>query len=290
MIRSMTGFGSATASYRHKTITVEIKSVNSKFFDLTLRLPGLYKEKEYELRADLARQLERGKVEFSIQLESSEAPKKTSINAALVKAYYDELRPVHQELNMPETDFLRIILGLPDVLNTEKPVIEEDEWLAVKDIINKAIHAFNEFRMAEGASLRTDLEQRLQAIENGLTELEKHEPGRIETVRKRMQGSLEEFIQAQNIDRNRLEQELIFYIEKFDVTEEKVRLRTHCNYFKETLGEKSSNGKKLSFIGQEIGREINTIGSKANDADMQKVVVNMKDDLEKIKEQVMNIL
>ncbi|HNP47325.1 MAG TPA: YicC family protein [Bacteroidia bacterium] len=290
MIRSMTGFGSASIEHRNKTITVEIKSVNSKFFDLTLRLPSLYREKEFEIRADLNRQIERGKVECSINVESQEAPKKSSINAALVKAYYEELKTISDDLKLPPANFMKIIIGMPDVLNTEKNILDEEEWSAVKTAIDKAVAAFQEFRKMEGKSLSVDLEERIRAIESGLKELEPFEAGRIELVRKRLQMNLEEFIQVNNIDRNRFEQELIFYIEKYDISEEKVRLKSHLNYFLKTMNDDASGGKKLSFIGQEIGREVNTIGSKANDANMQKAVVGMKDELERIKEQVLNIL
>ena len=290
MIRSMTGFGSAAVEYGNKTISVEIKSVNSKFFDLTLRLPSLYREKEFEIRSDLSRQIERGKVECSISLESQEAPKKSSINASLVKAYYEELKVISDDLKLPPPNFLKVILGLPDVMSAEKSLLEEEEWTAVKQAIDKALIAFQDFRKMEGKSISVDLNERLEAIEAGLKELEPFEAGRIELVRKRLQLNLEEFIQVNNIDRNRLEQELIFYIEKYDISEEKVRLKSHLSYFLKTMNEDPSGGKKLSFIGQEIGREVNTIGSKANEANMQKAVVGMKDELERIKEQVLNIL
>lgn len=290
MIRSMTGFGTATANYLNKTITVEVKSVNSKFFDLMLRLPSLYREKEYELRSDLSRAIERGKVDFCISVDSPEATKKTSINTTLFKAYYDDLKGIQNQYQTGDSDLMRIVLGLPDVMSNEKQAIEEEEWIQIKAILEKSLDAFHSFRLAEGASMQKDLEARIQSITDKLKDVEKFESSRIEQVRKRLMGSLEEFIQSQNIDRNRLEQELIFYVEKFDISEEKVRLRTHCQYFLETLNSDSSNGKKLAFISQEIGREINTIGSKANDAEMQKIVVNLKDELEKIKELLLNVL
>ena len=185
---------------------------------------------------------------------------------------------------------MRIILSLPDVMSNEKQSVTDEEWKQVKSIMDSSLDAFNAFRLAEGASMQKDLEGRIQSITYKLIDFEKFEGGRIEQVRKRLTGSLEEFIQSQNIDRNRLEQELIFFVEKFDISEEKVRLRTHCEYFLETLKSDASNGKKLAFISQEIGREINTIGSKANDAEMQKIVVNLKDELEKIKELLLNVL
>ncbi len=290
MIRSMTGFGTATAAYLNKTITVEIKSVNSKIFDLMLRLPALYREKEFELRAELSRAIERGKVDFSITLDSPEASKKTSINTSLFKSYFDELKTIQKDFHTGESDLLRIVLSLPEVMSNEKQTVSDEEWQQVKVAMEDGLKAFHSFRLAEGASMQRDLEDRIGSISQKVVELEKFEPGRIEQVRKKLKSSLEEFISSQNIDRNRFEQELIFYVEKYDVSEEKVRLRTHCNYFLETLRSDSSNGKKLAFISQEIGREINTIGSKANDAEMQKIVVNLKDDLEKIKELLLNIL
>jgi len=286
----MTGFGTTTSNYLNKTITVEIKSVNSKFFDLMLRLPSLYKEKEYELRADLSKAIERGKVDCSITVDSLDAIKKTTINPVLFKAYYDDLKGIQDKYNTGESDLMRIVLGLPDVMSNDKQAMSEEEWDHLKTTINSSLKAFHSFRLAEGASMQKDLEARINSISSRLTEIEKFEGGRIEQVRKRLIGSLEEFIQTQNIDRNRIEQELIFYVEKFDISEEKVRLRTHCNYFLETLKSEASNGKKLAFISQEIGREINTIGSKANDAEMQKIVVNLKDELEKIKELLLNVL
>ncbi len=290
MIRSMTGFGTATATYLNKSITIEVKSVNSKFFDLTLRLPSSYREKEYELRSDLSRSIERGKVDVSFTIDSPEATKKTSINAALFKSYFDDLKGIQTQYQTGDSDLMRIILSLPDVMSNEKQSVTDEEWKQVKSIMDSSLDAFNAFRLAEGASMQKDLEGRIQSITDKLIDVEKFEGGRIEQVRKRLTGSLEEFIQSQNIDRNRLEQELIFFVEKFDISEEKVRLRTHCEYFLETLKSDASNGKKLAFISQEIGREINTIGSKANDAEMQKIVVNLKDELEKIKELLLNVL
>ncbi len=290
MIRSMTGFGTATATYLNKSITIEVKSVNSKFFDLTLRLPSLYREKEYELRSDLSKAIERGKVDVSFSVDSPEATKKTSINGPLFKSYYDDLKNIQQQYQTGDSDLMRIILNLPDVMSNDKQAVTEEEWKQVKSILDSSLDAFTAFRLAEGASMQKDLEERINSITKKLIEVEKFEGGRIELVRKRLSGSLEEFIQSQNIDRNRLEQELIFFVEKFDISEEKVRLRTHCEYFLETLKSDTSNGKKLAFISQEIGREINTIGSKANDAEMQKIVVNLKDELEKIKELLLNVL
>ncbi|MBL0104782.1 MAG: YicC family protein [Bacteroidetes bacterium] len=290
MIRSMTGFGTAAIEFQNKTITVEIKSVNSKFMDLGLRLPSQYKEKEMEVRTEFSRLIERGKAEVSISVDSQEALKKTNINHQLVKAYFEELSKLDKELGLNTPNFLQIILPLPEVLSTDRVSLNEEEWKAVYSVIIKAEEAFQNFRKEEGKALQRDLEARINSIRTGLKEIETFEGGRIDVVRKRLQSNLEEFIQVNNIDRNRFEQELIFYIEKFDISEEKVRLTSHCDYFIKTMKSDPSAGKKLSFIAQEIGREINTIGSKANDADMQKAVVVIKDELEKIKEQVLNVL
>jgi uncharacterized protein (TIGR00255 family) len=290
MIRSMTGFGNSVAEHQNKTITVEIKSVNSKFFDLSLRLPAAYKDKDLEIRAELAKNLERGKVDVSIILDSPDAPKKTSINTGLVKAYYEELKSLNKDLKLNTTDYLSLLLKMPEVLNSDKATGDEKEWKLIKKTLDKALDAFQSFREKEGKSIEKDFKERVHSIESLLKEIEKLEPARLTTVRKKISGSLEEFISSNNIDRNRFEQELIFYIERLDISEEKSRLRSHCDYFLKTMDEKSSNGKKLSFITQEIGREINTIGSKANDAGIQKLVVEMKDELEKIKEQILNVL
>ena len=290
MIRSMTGFGASAVEFQQKTISVEIKSVNSKFFDLTLRLPPFYREKEMELRTDLARLIERGKTEVTFNIESQESNKKTNFNKPLVKAYFEEFKKIDSELNISTPNYLQLIMMMPDVMVNEKMVLTDEEWNASSNALRLAMNAFNSFRENEGSAMEKDLREHIKAITTGIKELAKYENSRIEIVRKRLEGNLEEFIHLNNIDRNRLEQELIFYIEKFDISEEKVRLNSHCEYFLQTLKEDSSAGKKLSFIAQEIGREINTIGSKANDAEMQKNVVILKDELEKIKEQVLNIL
>ncbi len=290
MIRSMTGFGNAVAEYGNKIITVEIKSVNSKFFDLSLRLPSAYKDKDLDIRSELAKNLERGKVDVSIVIDSPDTPKKTSINAGLVKAYYEELKSLTDDLQLKTSDYLSLILKMPEVLNTDKAVGDEEEWTLLKKTLDKSLESFQSFRKKEGESIEKDFKERIHQIESLLKAIEKIEPGRLAGVRKKISGSLEEFIQSNNIDRNRFEQELIYYIERLDISEEKNRLRTHCEYFLKTMKEATSNGKKLAFITQEIGREINTIGSKANDAGIQKLVVEMKDELEKVKEQILNVL
>ena len=286
----MTGFGSAAINFQQKTISVEIKSINSKFFDLTLRLPPFYREKEMELRTELSRNVERGKVEVTFNIETQEVNKKTNINMPLIKAYHDEFKKIDSELKISTPNYLQIILMMPDVMINEKVMLSDEEWKAASKALSLAVDDFKKFRKTEGGAMEKDIRQRIKSIVKGAKDLEKFEDERIKTVKKRLQSSLEEFIMVNNIDRNRFEQELIFYIEKFDLSEEKVRLNSHCEYFIQTIEEEESSGKKLAFITQEIGREINTIGSKANDADIQKIVVFMKDELEKIKEQVLNIL
>jgi len=290
MIKSMTGFGNASAQYGNKIVTADLKSVNSKFFDLSLRMPSAFRDHELELRSYLQRELERGKADLSITIENGNAQKKISIDKSLFKAYYQELQALGTELSIPPVDYTNAILRLPDVLVAERTEASEGEWEQVLDVIRNAVAAFQKFRDTEGKTQVTDLTQRIQSIGNLLGRIEVLEPQRMDSIRQRLSGSLEDFIETNNIDRNRFEQELIFYIEKLDISEEKVRLRSHCDFFMETMKDPSNSGKKLNFIGQEIGREINTIGSKANHAGIQKLVVEMKDELEKVKEQLMNIL
>lgn len=291
MIRSMTGFGNASAQAGNKTVTAEIKSVNSKYFDLSLRLPSLFREKELELRSELNRSIERGKVECTVVVESPDAQRKATFNTALLKEYRNDLQNVQRELGLEKdaSDLLRVLLSMPDAMVTEKSELTEQDHAALQVAIRGALDAFDGFRKSEGASLAKDLVHRIGLIEKSLKDLEPFEQGRIGQARQRLQSGLEEFIRSADIDRNRFEQEIIYYLEKLDITEEKIRLASHCAYFLKTMNEPSS-GKKLSFIAQEIGREINTIGSKCNDAEMQKLVVGMKDELEKVKEQVLNVL
>lgn len=291
MIRSMTGFGSASIQVGNKTITAEVKSVNSKYFDLSLRLPAAFRDKELELRTELNRTIERGKVECIITLESPEVQRKATFNVELIKSYHEELTAIQKQLKIKEApDVFRILLNLPDVMTTEKNGASEEDWIALQKAISQACAAFDNFRKKEGKALSRDLEERVHAIVANMEKLDPFEKARMDSVRKRLQSSLEEFVQVQDIDRNRFEQELIYYLEKLDITEEKVRLTSHCDFFLKTMREEGSSGKKLSFIAQEIGREVNTMGSKSNDAEMQRIVVAMKDDLEKIKEQVLNII
>lgn len=290
MIKSMTGFGKASGNYGARRVTVEIKSLNSKSLDLSLRLPYIYKDKDTEVRTRYAKDLERGKIDFLVYFEEGAVIKKHSINIALAKEYYTELLQLEKETGTQTSDYPALIMRMPDILNTEESDIEEEEWLAVNKIIGEAIAAFNKFREDEGRILEAELVQRIRNIRTSLDEVEKLDPERIVSIKTRIQKSLNELIGNDKVDQNRFEQELIFYIERLDITEEKLRLKTHCDYFLETLSESSNNGKKLGFITQEIGREINTIGSKANDVNIQRLVVQMKDELEKIKEQSLNVL
>lgn len=287
----MTGYGKAVCELPNKKISVEFKSLNSKQLDLSTRIPLLYREKEIELRADIAQRLIRGKVDFSMFVETINVDRVSQINTQVIEAYYQQLHDVAEKLGQTEhTDFMRIIMQLPDTVRTEQPQLDEAEWQAISKSINEALDNIEAFRLQEGRALEADLRQRISLIESYLNEVPKYEAGRVEKVRQRITANLEEIISKSKIDENRLEQELIFYIEKLDINEEKVRLANHLKYFIETIENEPQPGKKLGFIAQEIGREINTLGSKANEANLQKLVIKMKDELEKIKEQVLNVL
>lgn len=287
----MTGYGKAVCELPNKKISVEFKSLNSKQLDLSTRIPLLYREKEIELRADIAQRLIRGKVDFSMFVETINVDRVSQINTQVIEAYYQQLHDVAEKLGQTEhTDFLRIIMQLPDTVRTEQPQLDEAEWQAISKSISEALDNIEAFRLQEGRALEADLRQRISLIESYLNEVPKYEAGRVEKIRQRITANLEEIISKAKIDENRLEQELIFYIEKLDINEEKVRLANHLKYFIETIENEPQPGKKLGFIAQEIGREINTLGSKANEANLQKLVIKMKDELEKIKEQVLNVL
>ena len=289
MIKSMTGFGKASMELEDKVINVEIRSLNSKSADISLRMSSGLRNYELELRNELLKQLERGKIELSIYVESKKAVTPVEINVELAKAYFDQLRNLAIELNEPLSEGIQQVLKLPDVLKSERKETDEQEWKQIMSCVQLAIAHLNNFRNKEGESLKTDFETRLHNIEHSLDEIKKLDALRINTVKERIRSNIEEMIGKSKIDENRFEQELIYYIEKLDINEEKVRLKTHLDYFKDTCKE-NSPGRKLNFISQEIGREINTIGSKANDAAIQKLVVLMKDELEKIKEQANNVL
>ncbi|MFH1319074.1 MAG: YicC/YloC family endoribonuclease [Bacteroidota bacterium] len=301
MIRSMTGYGKAVHQLADKKVTVEIRSLNSKQLDLSVRLPGMYKGKEPELRSIIAKQLERGKVDCVMSFEITGEDNRERINTPVVKGYFDELTALSEDLAKKTDasaswrtasvyDYLNIIMRIPGVLIAKHDEPIKEEWKKIKISVNKAILELMDFRINEGKALEQDLIKRNLVIQDLLKEIEPYESRRIDTIKARLHKDLSSLLGNIKIDENRFEQELIYYIEKMDFTEEKVRLKTHCDYFLKTLKEPEANGKKLGFIVQEIGREINTIGSKANDADIQKIVVEMKDELEKVKEQLFNVL
>lgn len=289
MIRSMTGFGKATLELEDKTINVEIRSLNSKGADISLRLSSGLRNYELELRNDISKQLERGKIDLTIYIESKKEETPVEINIELAKAYHDQLKKLAKELNEPIGEALAQVLKFPDVLKSERKETDENEWKQIKQCVNEAIVQLNKFRDMEGLSLQKDFEERLNKIGNCLEEIKTLDLIRINAIKDRIRNNIEDVLGKGKIDENRFEQELIYYVEKLDINEEKVRLKTHLDYFMETCKE-AAPGRKLNFISQEIGREINTIGSKANDAQMQKLVVIMKDELEKIKEQANNVL
>ena len=289
MIKSMTGFGKASQELSDKTINIEIRSLNSKSADISLRLSSGLRNYELELRNEISKQLERGKIDLSIFIESKKAEMPVEINIELAKAYHKQLKNLALELNEPIANALQQVLKFPDVLKNERKETDENEWKLIKHCLNSALDELNNFRDIEGLSLKKDFEIRISKINTCLEEIKTLDLIRINAIKNRIRNNIEEVIGKPNLDENRFEQELIYYIEKLDINEEKVRLKTHLDYFIETCNEKSA-GRKLNFISQEIGREINTIGSKANDAQIQKLVVLMKDELEKIKEQANNVL
>ena len=291
MIKSMTGYGIASFDTGNTKYTVEIKSLNSKFLELSLRLPKMFSEKEFQLRNDCSRQIERGKVNLSINTEQANSKVKAAgIDATLLKHYLTQLQQVSTDLGQPADNLLQLALGLPEVVKYDEETVSDEEWKIVEDTFKQAMAAFQQFRKDEGDTLEKDIKYRIGIILENLKQVEVEEPKRIPVIRERLNQFLSEAVGREAIDQNRFEQELIYYIDKLDITEEKIRLKTHCDYFIETLQNADANGKKLGFISQEIGREINTLGSKANDANIQKLVVGMKEELEKIKEQLLNVL
>jgi uncharacterized protein (TIGR00255 family) len=291
MIKSMTGYGKAIAETPQKKITIEIKSLNSKQLDLNTKVPWLYKEKEPEIRNLISQKLDRGKIDFSIFCDMLDDEVVTVINKSAVRNYYNQFKEIAAELKIDLDDqIFSAIMKLPDTLKTEKPEISETEWENVKNQILESVAMLDLYRIEEGNSIMMDIKKCITKILSLLEAVETFEHGRITKIREKLMSLLEENLGTENVDKNRFEQEIIFYLEKYDINEEKVRLKTHCDYFIETLKTPSPNGKILNFIAQEIGREVNTIGSKANDASIQKLVVMMKDELEKIKEQTLNVL
>lgn len=286
----MTGFGKANGSFASKNIIAEIKSLNSKQFDLTVKLPGVYREKELDLRGFLSEKLGRGKVDLNIYVEDTEGQKRVTINQSLALAYLTEINHLAEVsgLHTPK-DILNTLLTMPDVMQSEKNELDENEWAAVLEVIEEAADSLMKFRINEGARLAEDIADRVKIIENLRVDVEQHLPQRLAAVRERIEKNLADLLNLEQSDKNRLEQEIIYYLEKLDITEEHTRLKGHCTYFLETMKEPGMVGKKLAFISQEIGREINTMGAKANHVAIQKLVVEMKDELEKIKEQLLNI-
>ncbi|MBD0836525.1 YicC/YloC family endoribonuclease [Aestuariibaculum suncheonense] len=285
MIYSMTGYGKSVLQLPTKKVTIELKSLNSKNLDLNARMPSIYREKELAIRKLLADKLERGKVDFSIYVEATAEDTSTQINTPVVKQYMAQLRQV---VDGSDIELLKMAVRFPDALNTVREEIDENEWQLIEAEIHKAVDDLNNHRLDEGKVLEQDFNARVSTIDNILEQVIAMDPERIQGVRERLLKGVEEL--KEKYDENRFEQELVYYIEKFDITEEKVRLKNHLNYFTESINSKDSNGKKLGFISQEMGREINTIGSKSNYAPMQQLVVQMKDELEKIKEQLLNVL
>jgi uncharacterized protein (TIGR00255 family) len=286
MIQSMTGFGKATIQLPTKKITVEVKSLNSKGLDLNVRMPSLYREMELGLRTQIASTLERGKVDFSVFIESTAEQTTTKVNVPIVKAYINQLKAVYADAD--ETELMKMAVRMPDALKIERDEIDENDWAQIKVVIEESLNNIKTFRRDEGLSLEKEFQLRIGNIRQYMTEALALDPERVQAIKDRLQTAIEEL--KVNVDENRFEQELIYYLEKLDITEEKVRLTNHLDYFLETINGTEANGRKLGFITQEMGREINTMGSKSNHAQMQKLVVQMKDELEKIKEQVLNVL
>ncbi len=291
MIKSMTGFGKAAFEISNKKFILELKALNSKQIDISVRIPSIYREKEIELRKELAEKLIRGKVDFILYMENHGEESNNKINDVVFKEYFFQLKKISEELNIQaDQNLIQAVLRLPDVVKTEYETLEEEEWKKIMEYLGKAINEINDFRLAEGEALKNDIESNVGSIKNLLLQITPFEEQRIESVKSRLSENLDKLNLNGNVDENRFEQELVFYLDKMDMNEEKVRLENHCNYFMETLKSPESNGKKLSFISQEMGREINTLGSKAYDSNIQRIVVQMKDHLERIKEQLLNVL
>ena len=291
MIKSMTGFGRAEFEINNKKITLEVKSLNSKQIDINTRIPSLYREKEIEIRKELSEKLVRGKVDITIYVENHGEESNSKINEPILKSYFKHLQKINDELKLKtDQSTLHAALRLPDVVKTEYETLDEEEWQIILENIRMAVQQIDEFRIQEGKALETDITKNTNAISELLKEITPFEKQRIETIKARLNDSLSKMNMNGSADENRFEQELIYYLDKMDMNEEKVRLENHCTYFLETLSQPTPNGKKLAFISQEMGREINTVGSKAYESTIQRVVVEMKDNLERIKEQLLNVL
>lgn len=288
----MTGYGRAETTVGNQKITIELRSLNSKGIDLNIKSSNLFREKEMELRNSLSTEVIRGKCDLNIYVERLGVSATYSIDKSVVKAYYNELKELDAELGLQtnSADLLATLMRLPDVIQNSKEELNEELWAETQKTLNQCLVAFNQFRIQEGQSLCNDLKDRITAIAELLKQVEPYEAVRLETVKDRIRKNLDELVEKTNFDPNRFEQELVYYMEKYDISEEKVRLSNHLNYFLETIENEVEQGKKLGFISQEIGREINTLGSKANHLEIQKLVVVMKDELERIKEQILNVL
>ncbi len=286
----MTGYGKSAAVLKGKTLTFEIRSLNSKQLDMNLRLPAMLRDIEPEIRASLTRVAERGKIELNVSVDQTGSEIPATINKALVISYYNELSAIAAELGVTGSDLLSIVMKMPEVSKNSREELSDEDKTSLISTLEEALKLFDNFRSQEGALLAADFRARISTILQNLSEIESFEERRNEQMREKLLANFNQFIEAGNFDSNRFEQEIIYFLEKTDITEEKVRLRKHCDYFIETLNEGGANGRKLSFVSQEIGREVNTIGSKAAEANIQKIVVKMKDELEKIKEQLANIL
>jgi len=287
----MTGFGKSEFEVNNKKITIEIKSLNSKQNDINTRIPALYREKDIHIRRTLTAKLVRGKIDMNIYVENLGDESSSKINEPILKSYFEHLKKINEALNL-QTDHttLHALMRLPDVVKTEYETLDEAEWEIILENINKALEDIDKFRIQEGSAMKTDISGNIGSISDLLNQIQPFEKERIENLKKRLTDNLENLKLKGEADENRFEQELLFYLEKLDINEEKVRLANHCEYFLETIDEPVSSGKKLGFISQEIGREINTIGSKANEKNIQRIVVQMKDHLERIKEQLLNVL
>jgi uncharacterized protein (TIGR00255 family) len=291
MIRSMTGFGKTEFEVGTKKITLEIKSLNSKQLDINTRVPSMYREKDLEIRRLISEMLTRGKVDFAIYLDNLGTESTSRINAVIIKDYFKQLKAIHKELGLEvDQSIMQSIMRLPETVKMVYDELDETEWLMVRENLIKTLDELNRFRDQEGLALKADIDTNIANILDLLKQVEPFETQRMENVKTKIMDSLNDLQLNGNIDKNRFEQELIYYMEKLDINEEKVRLTNHCSYFTETMAEAEPSGRKLGFIAQEIGREINTLGSKANESNLQRIVVQMKDNLEKIKEQVLNVL
>lgn len=290
MYKSMTGYGKAVCELASRTITIEVKSLNSKSLDLNIRIPSVFKEKELLIRNIIAQHLDRGKVDFSIYSENKPGTSQSKINLPAIETYYKQFREIPFFSELSDEAILTNIMRLPDSVDSGREELGEEEWPILEAEIIKALQQVDEFRQTEGVQLRKDVLQRLEIILNLIPKVEEHEPERINRIKTRMQEQLNDILTNNTIDSDRFEQELIYYLEKLDITEEKVRLKAHCEFFREVSNQPEPSGKKLGFIVQEMGREINTLGSKASHQQIQRIVVEMKDELEKIKEQLLNIL